>query len=227
MATSGTTTFNLDILELVEEAFERAGLELRQGYDLATARRSLNIMMLEWQNRGINLWTVEQRQVVLTTGQFLYTLEADIIDLLDHVIRRNTGVQQIDYQITRISVSTYATRTNKNVRSRPTEIYIDRQRDAPEITLWPVPESSEFTLVYWVLRRIQDVGGSTNTMDISPRFIPAIAAGLAYHIAVKKPEALNRVEMLKAIYEEQFRLAAQEDREKASLQMVPDLDTGT
>lgn len=227
MATSGTTTFNLDILELIEESFERAGLELRQGYDLATARRSLNILMLEWQNRGINLWTVEQRQIPLVTGQFIYTLGPDIIDLLDHVIRRNTGVQQIDYQITRISVSTYATRTNKNVRSRPTEIYIDRQRDAPEITLWPVPESDEFILVYWVLRRVEDVGAYGNTMDISPRFIPAIAAGLAYHIAVKKPEAMNRIEMLKGIYEEQFTLAAQQDREKASLQIVPNVDTVT
>lgn len=225
MATSGTTTFNLDFLELAEEAFERAGTELRMGYDLATARRSLNIMLLEWQNRGINLWTVEQRTLALTGGTEIYTLGGDVIDLLDHVIRQNVGIQQIDYQITRISVSTYATRAIKNTRSRPTEIYIDRQRDAPVVTLWPVPEDSSFTLVYWVLRRIQDVGDYTNTLDVNARFIPALAAGLAYRIAVKKPTAMNRIELLKALYEEEMNLAEQQDREKASLQIVPDVDT--
>ena len=221
MATSGTTLFELDAVDLIEEAFERAGGESRTGYDMRTARRSLNLMALEWQNRGINLWTVEERTLTLVPGQDRYTLGTDIIDLLEHIIRQGVGAQQIDYQMTRISVSTYATRSNKLVQSRPTEIYIDRQRDAPVITLWPVPEDNTYTLVYWIMRRIQDVGAYTNTLDAPERFLPAMAAGLAYYIAMKKPESRQFVPELKRVYDEQFAYAAEEDREKASLMIVP------
>ncbi len=224
MVVSGTSTFNPDILEMVEEAYERAGREMRSGYDLKTARRSLNILAQEWTNRGINLWTVEQRILPLVQGQLTYTLDPDIIDLIEHVIRFNTGAgdSQNDYQITRISVSTYALRTSKLVQSRPTEIYVDRQRDAPQITLWPVPNEEPMQLIYWILRRINDAGSYSNTVDMPSRFIPAMTAGLAHHIAAKIfPNDHQLISRLKIDYEEQYGLAAQEDRDRSDLRIVP------
>lgn len=222
MVVSGTTTFDLDALDIIEEAYERAGLESRTGYDVVSAARSLNLMFQEWANKGFNLWTVEERQLVLVQGQLTYTLGTDIISVLDHVIRRDSGQQQVDYQITRISVSTYARRTVKNVQSRPTEIYIDRQRDAPVITVWPVPDSGDYTLIYWILRRIDDVGANTNNMDVPFRFLPAVTAGLAYRIALKKPQvSRDRVIMLKQLADEAYNEAADEDREKATFRIVP------
>lgn len=224
MVTSDTATFSLDILEIIEEAHERAGLEVRTGYELSTARRSLNLLLIEWMNRGINLWTVDQRSLDLVRGQVSYVLDADIIDLLDHVIRLPTGLgtaNQIDYKITRTSVITYSTRTNKLVESRPTEIYVDRQRDAPEVTMWPVPDNDNYQLIYWCMRRIQDIGEYTNTADLPFRFLDALIAGLAYRIAMKKPEALPRIQDLKGSYEECFRYAAEQDREKADSRFVP------
>jgi len=223
MATSGTATYNMDILQIAEEAFERAGTELRTGYDLRTLRRSLHLMGLEWANQGINLWTIDEGTQALTAGTASYTLPADTIDLAEHSVRLDTGVgtaSQTDYSLTRISVSTYASRTNKLTQGRPTEIYIDRQTAAPEVTLWPVPDDS-YTLVYWRIRRIEDVGDNTNNYDIPARFLPCLVAGLAYQIAMKRPELATRVPTLKAIYEEQFQLAASEDREKANLVFTP------
>ena len=222
MAVSGTTDFNLDTLDIIEEAYERAGLESRSGYDIRTAVRSLNLMFQEWGSEGFNLWTVEERSLPLVRGTKTYTLGTDITSILDHIIRRDINLQQIDYNITRISVSTYARRTVKNVESRPTEIYVDRQRDAPEITLWPVPESDDYTLVYWVLRRINDVGSNVNTMDVPFRFLPAVVAGLAYRIALKRPEVPeSRISLLKQLADEAYDTAAGEDREKATFRFVP------
>lgn len=224
MVVATTTNFDLDIPDLVEEAFERCGLEVRTGYDMRTARRSLNLMMTDWANRGINLWTVEQREQALSDGIDSYTLGTDIIDLIEHVIRLPMGsgtVQQTDYQISRISVSTYATRTSKLTRSRPTEIYIDRQREAPRVTLWPVPDDTGYVLVYWFLRRIFDVGEYTNTMALPFRFLEPLAAGLAFYIAQKKPDSANRVDALEQRYERAFARAAMEDREKAPTRLIP------
>lgn len=225
MAVSGTSAFNLDIAEICEEAYERAGLEMRSGYDLATARRSLNLMGLEWANRGINLWLVEEGSVTLATGTATYTLPADTIDLLEHTLRTNNGTtNQTDTSLVRMSVSTYSQITNKLTTGTPTQIYIDRQRDAPTVTLWPVPSSTyngDFVR-YFRLRRIQDTGSkSSNTSDIPARFLPCMVAGLSYYLALKRPEAAQRIPTLKAIYEEQFDLAAEEDREKASLIFTP------
>ncbi len=224
MAVSGTSTFNPDILEMVEEAFERAGREMRSGYDLATARRSLNILAQEWTNRGINLWTVEERTLTLTEGTAEYTLDGDVIDLIEHVIRFNAGEgsSQNDYQISRASVSTYAHRTSKLMRSRPTEIYVNRLRDAPVVTLWPVPNGEPMQLVYWILRRINDAGDYSNTIDMPSRFIPAMTAGLAYHLAAKiNPDNHQLIARLEAAYERQYDLAGQEDRDRADLRIVP------
>lgn len=225
MTTSNTATFNLDINEICEESFERAGLEMRSGYDLKTARRSLNLMCLEWANRGINLWTVEEGSVTLVQGTFAYTLPADTIDLIDHVLRSNSGTSnQSDFNLARISSTTYSQIPSKLSQARPTQIYIDRQRDAPVVYLWPVPSATyngDF-IRYWRLRRVQDIGSQgDNTADIPARFLPAMVAGLAYYIAMKKPEAEQRIPVLKAVYEEQFELAASEDREKAPLAFVP------
>lgn len=230
--TSGTSSFNLDLNNLVEEAFERCGSELRTGYDLRTARRSLNLLTIEWANRGINLWTIEQGVIPLVQGQITYDLPVDTIDLLDQVVRTGTGQNQTDINITRISESTYITIPNKNAQGRPIQIWINRQSGAtypvtgvnpPKVNVWPAPDQNNYyTLVYYRLRRIQDAGeGGTHTQDIPFRFLPAMVAGLAYHMSLKIPEAMPRIEMLKAAYEQEFQLAADEDREKASLRLAP------
>lgn len=224
MTTTNTTAFNLDFAELAEEAWERAGREMRTGYDLRTARRSMNLLTIELANRGINMWTIEAGTQVLTPGQATYTLPADTIDLMDFAIRTNAGSvsNQFDLAISRISVSTYLTIPNKLTQGRPIQIYIERLRDAPQFTLWPVPDNSQtYTLAYYRLRRIQDAGSGAETQDLPFRFLPTVAAGLAYHIAIKTPDLSGRVQMLKQVYDEQFNIAAGEDREKASFRFVP------
>ena len=298
--TSGTSAFNLDLTELVEEAFERAGGELRTGYDLRTARRSLNIMFADWANRGINMWTIETGTITLVQGQNTYALPTDTIDLLEHVIRTggNAASTQADLSITRISVSTYATIPNKIQQARPIQLWIQRyngqtsptgltlngalsstattitltstvglpaagfvkidsevinygyisgntlnncfrgQQDTvavahataasvyweqlPAVTVWPTPDNAQtYQLVYWRLRRTQDAGDGVNVMDVPFRFIPCMAAGLSYYIAGKIPTGFERMPMLKAQYDEAWQLAADEDREKAALRLVP------
>ena len=221
MATSGTATFNLDLNNLVEEAFERCGAELRTGYDLRTARRSLNLLTIEWANRGINLWTIEQGTVSLTSGTITYDLPADTIDLLDHVIRTGTASNQQDINITRISNSTYATIPNKNTTGRPIQVWINRQASQPQINVWPAPDNDSYTFTYWRLRRIEDAGNGVTTQDIPFRFLPCMVAGLAYYLSLKIPGAEQRIQMLKMEYEEQFKLAADEDREKADYRIAP------
>jgi hypothetical protein len=224
MATSGTTNFNLEFTELAEEAWERAGREMRSGYDLRTARRSMNLLTIEFANRGINLWTLESGTQLLTPGIATYNLPTDTIDIIEHVIRTGAGspTLQSDLTISRISVSTYSSIPAKLTRGRPIQIFVERLRDQPRFTLWPVPDDSvQYTLAYYRLRRIQDAGTGINTPDAPFRFLPAIAAGLAYQIALKIPELAQRVPMLKAEYDEQFNLAAGEDREKASVRFVP------
>lgn len=298
--TSGATTFNLDLAELVEEAFERAGSELRTGYNLRTARRSLNIMFADWANRGINMWSIEPGTITLQQGQNTYPLPNDTIDLLEHVIRTggNLASTQADLTISRISVSTYATIPNKIQQARPIQVWIQRyngqnsptgltldgtinstatsitlssvvglpasgfvkidneiinysyisgntlsncfraQQDTtaashttgaavywaqvPAITVWPTPDAATtYVFAYWRLRRTQDAGGGVNIMDVPFRFIPCLAAGLAYYIAMKIPEGAQRLVMLKQQYDEAWELAASEDREKAALRLVP------
>ena len=301
--TTGTTGFNLDLNNLVEDAFERCGQELRTGYDLRTARRSLNIMTLEWANRGINLWTVEPGQINLNQGQIMYPLPVDTVDLLDMVTRTGTGSNQQDININRISESTYITIPNKNATGRPIQVWINRQsgqenptditlnetltatdttaddtitlsstvglaqfgfikigeetiqyggvsgntitgciravnntaiaahaigarvyvQNLPTVNVWPAPDQSNFyQFVYYRLRRIQDAGTGVTVEDIPFRFIPCLVAGLAYYLSNKLPMVdPNRIQMLKADYEQQFQLAADEDREKASVRFVP------
>ena len=298
--TSGASAFNLDLTELVEEAFERAGSELRTGYDLRTARRSLNIMFADWANRGINMWTIEPGTINFVQGQNTYALPSDTIDLLEHVIRtgQNTSSTQADLTITRISVSTYATIPNKLSQARPIQVWIQRlsgqtnpttavldgaitstattitlnsvvglagagfirlntediyytyisgntlggvyrgqnnttaaaQADGtavfvpqlPAVTVWPTPDNSTpYQFVYWRLRRVQDAGAGMETSDMNFRFLPCLVAGLAYHIAIKTPDLMPRIQMLKQIYDETFEIAAGEDREKAAVRFVP------
>ena len=298
--TSGSAAFNLDLSELVEEAFERAGGELRTGYDLRTARRSLNIMFADWANSGINMWTIEQGEIVLTQGQNTYALPDDTVDLIEHVIRTggNVSSTQADLTITRISVSTYATIPNKIQQARPIQIWIQRfdgqnsptgltlngaitatsteitlssviglpatgfikidneiinygyisgnvlnncfrgqqsttaashttttavyWAQVPAVSVWPTPDSAQqYTLVYWRLRRTQDAGGGVNVMDVPFRFIPCMAAGLAYYLALKVAGGAERLPVLKQQYDEAWQLAADEDREKAAIRFVP------
>jgi hypothetical protein len=297
--TSGLTAFNLDLSELIEEAYERAGLELRSGYDMRTARRSLNLLTIEWANRGINLWTIEQGQIIINTGQAIYALPNDTIDLLDHVIRTGTDQNQVDINISRISESTYSTIPTKNANGRPIQVWINRQsgqtntssatlngtitaadttitlsstvglattgfikidseiisyqnvsgnqllncfrgqayttaaahttgaavsiQNLPNINVWPTGDGGgPYTFVYWRLRRMQDAGSGVNVQDIPFRFITCLVAGLAFMIAAKKPEvAPERVLFLKSEYEQQWLLASQEDRDKASDRYVP------
>jgi len=296
--TSGTTEFNLDLNNLVEDAFERCGKELRTGYDLRTARRSLNLLTIEWANRGINLWTVEPGQIELDQGRIMYPLPSDTIDLLDHVTRTGTGQNQQDININRISESTYITIPNKNATGRPIQVWINRQsgqenpttiltaealdatettitltstaglaqfgfikvdnetiqyggidgndlvdcirgvnnttaathltatkiyvQNLPTINVWPAPaQGNYYSFVYYRLRRIQDAGNGVTVQDIPFRFIPALVAGLAYYLSMKLEGADQRIQMLKASYDESFQMAADEDREKASIRFVP------
>jgi hypothetical protein len=298
--TSGASAFNLDLTELVEEAYERAGSEMRTGYDLRTARRSLNIMFADWANRGINMWTIESGTIPLVQGQNTYALPDDTVDLLEHVIRTggNVSATQADLTITRISVSTYATIPNKIQQARPIQVWVQRfngqtsptglqlsgginatatqitlnsviglpttgfvkvdneiinygyisgntlyncfrgQQDTvaalhnsgatvywaqvPAITVWPTPDGAQsYQFVYWRLRRTQDAGGGVNVMDVPFRFIPCMAAGLAYYLGMKVPGAAERLDVLKQQYDEAWQLAADEDREKASVRFVP------
>jgi len=300
MTTTGSTLFNMDFTEIAEEAWERAGREMRSGYDLRTARRSMNLMTIEWQNKGINMWTMEQGFINLTPGLPTYALPVDTIDLLEHVIRtgQNTASTQADLTISRISVSTYATIPNKLQQARPIQVWIQRlsgqvnptsstldgnitstadtitlntvvglagsgfiRIDAediyytyitgnvlggvyrgqnnttaaahttgtaifvpqlPAVTLWPTPDNSTpYQFVYWRLRRVQDAGAGVETADMNFRFLPCLVAGLAYHIAIKTPDLMPRIQMLKQIYDETFEIAAGEDREKAPARFVP------
>lgn len=223
MTTSNTTAFNLDLTEIVEECFERCGSELRSGYDLKTARRSLNLLLIEWQNKGINLFTIEEGSIPLVNGTGIYDLPADTIDLLDQVVRTGTGTTQVDINLSRISSTTYATIPAKNTTARPVQVWIDRQVAKPKITLWPIPDGNgPYTFVYWRLRRIQDAGNGSNTQDIPYLFLPALIAGLSYYLSMKLPGVdINRAAALKVVYDEQFQLAADENREKASLHVVP------
>ena len=298
--TSGQSGFNLDLTDLVEEAFERAGGELRTGYDLRTARRSLNIMFADWANRGINLWTIETGVIDFVQGQNTYALPDDTIDLLEHVIRTggNIASTQADLTITRISVSTYATIPNKITQARPIQVWIQRYngqtsptgltldgaitstatqitldstvglpaagfvkigseiinygyidgnvlyncfraqqnttaashadntavywQQVPAVTVWPTPDNAQqYQFVYWRLRRTQDAGGGVNIMDVPFRFLPCMVAGLSYYLAGKIPQGAERLQFLKAQYDEAWELAAQEDHEKAALRLVP------
>jgi hypothetical protein len=231
MTTTGTTAFDLNLNDLCEEAFERTGAELRTGYDLRTARRSLNLLFMDWSNRGINLWTVDTGSIPMVYNTTTYSLPADTVDLLDSVIRTQSGINQTDITISRISGSTYSTIPNKNAQGRPIQVWINRQSGAtypstgvsyPTINVWPVPDQSNYyTFVYWRLRRIQDAGNGVNTMDVPFRFVPAMVAGLAYYLAMKLPDALPRVQMLKAVYDETWQTASDEDREKASIRLSP------
>jgi hypothetical protein len=224
MATSGTTAFNLDLTEIVEEAFERAGSEMRTGYDLRTARRSLNLLFADWANRGLNMWTFEQGTIALVPGTATYNLPADTVDLMEHVIRTGAGSAstQADLTITRISVSTYATIPNKLQQARPIQVWIERRQEIPTITVWPVPDNSQvYTFVYWRLKRIDDAGTGIDTMDVPFRFLPCMVAGLAYYLALKVPNGAERLPVLKQQYDEAWDLASTEDREKASVRFVP------
>ncbi len=238
MTASGVANLTLDIAELVEEACERAGLELRTGYQMRTARRSLNLLSMEWANRGLNLWTVDQQEVLLVPGQATYELPEDTIDMIEQVVRVNTSGQNTDYNLERISVSTYAQIPNKASQARPVQIYVQRIGGgaAPltgaevnsKFTLWPVPDQA-YSVVYWRLRRLQNTGDSaSNTMDVPFRFVPALVAGLAYNMALKssRPEVRGNIPFLKQAYEEAFDLAAAEDRDRSSVRFVPWTGTG-
>jgi hypothetical protein len=238
--TTTTTSFNPTLNDLIEESFERCGLELRSGYDFRTARRSLNFMLTEWANRGINLWTIEQGQITLVQGTATYDLPVDTVDLLEHVIRTfpNSTANQTDININRISVSTYATIPNKLTQARPIQVWVNRRSGQttdgeilhPQINVWPSPdqgtqESPYYYFVYWRLRRMYDAGNGANVEDIPFRFQNALVAGLAYMLSVKLPDALQRVPMLKQQYDEAWELAAGEDREKAPDRLVPRMIT--
>ena len=304
MTTSGTASFNMNFTEIAEEAYERAGREMRTGYDLRTARRSLNLLTIEWANRGINMWTIEQGTIDLVQGLNTYALPTDTIDLLDQVIRTqpNNISTQADLNLTRISVSTYATIPNKLTQARPIQVWVQRMSgqtelttitlngtitstattitlsstaglatsgyikldseiiyygyitgntiyscsrgqagttaaahttgaavsvpSLPAVTVWPTPDQGSvgnpyYQIVYWRMRRVEDIGGGIRTADMPFRFLPAMVAGLAYYIATKNPELANRIDLLKSQYEEQYQLAAGEDREKAAIRFVP------
>ena len=216
MATSSSTNFDLDVAEYIEEAYERCGLETRTGYDLQTAKRSLNIMLAEWANRGLNQWTIEQRTQALTASDSEYSLGTDIIDILSLVVRRSGT----DFSMTRISRDAFLNLPNKTSTGRPTQYFLDRQI-TPNLKLYPTPENSTVVIHFDALTRIQDADTQVNTMEIPFRFIPCLTAGLAYYIAMKK--APDRIQLLKTVYEEEFERAMGEDRDRSSFTVTPQL----
>lgn len=220
MTTSGTSTFNLDLAEAIEEGYERIGIESDTGYDIRTARRSLNLLSLEWANRQVNLWTIEVGTIALLANTATYDLPVDTVDLLDVVIRTTSGGVNSDLAIGRLSVGNYSSIPTKDSTGRPVQFYVNRQAVTPTVTVWPVPPDTSYTLVYWRMRRIQDTGqDGSYTLDIPARFLPPLVSGLAYYLAMKR--APERLTELKAIYDEQFLLATNEDRERASFQVRP------
>jgi hypothetical protein len=214
MATSGSTDFELDVSDYIEEAFERCGLEVRTSYDYKTARRSINLMLAEWANRGLNQWTIAQRSQALTQSTGDYDLTSDIIDVLSVVVRRSGT----DYALERLSRDDYLSIPTKTTEGRPTQFFLDRQI-TPRLKLWPVPENSTDVVYYDALTRMEDADKLVNTMEVPFRFYPCLAAGLAYYLAIKR--APNRVQLLKAVYEEEFERAMTEDRDRASFNVVP------
>jgi hypothetical protein len=216
MTISGTTNFELDVAEYIEEAFERCGLEVRTGYDLKTAKRSMNLLFADWANRGLNQWTIAQRTVTTVAGDGSYDLGTDVIDILSLVVRRNGT----DYALDRISRDEYLNIPTKTTQGRPTQYFVDRQIN-PSLKVWPLPENSTDIILYDALTRVDDAGSYTNTIGVPFRFYPALAAGLAYYIGIKR--APERVQILKALYEEELGRAMDEDRDRASFRISPDL----
>lgn len=214
MATSGSRDFNLDVGEIIEEAYERCGLEVRTGYDARTARRSLNLMFADWANRGLNLWTVAQGTTNLVQGTSTYTLTADVVGMLEMVLRRDGT----DYEVERISRGDYLTFPNKTDQGRPSQFYFNRQID-PIITLWQTPENSTDQLIYYYVQRIEDADALVNTTDMPFRFYPCMVAGLSYYLSMKR--APERIQILKAVYEEEFQRAAEEDEDRVPLKLQP------
>jgi hypothetical protein len=222
MATSGVATFNPDFTEIIDEAYERCGIESRTGYDLRTATRTLDFMFAEWASRGLNLWTIEQRSLALSPGVALYDLPLDTVNVLSAVIRTGTGQQQQDVIIDRVSRAEYLHVPNKNTQSRPAQYYVERTT-VPKLFVYPSPDATQaYTLRYYAIRRIQNAGDATNTADVDFRFLPCLVAGLAYHLALKR--APDRMQVLKALYEEEFQRAAYADRDTASVYLLPSGD---
>jgi len=222
---SGTTLFNPDLSEIVEEAYERIGLEVRTGYQWRTARRSLNYLITSWANQGLNMWTFTPADITLAQGQGTYDLPADCIDIIEQVIRQNQGSQynQTDIIIPRIALPTYAAIPNKLAQGRPVQVYVDRQSPIPTINVWPVPNQSGYIFHYWYLRRMDDAGANgQTTQDVPFRFYEALTAGLAYQLAMKQSDLdANRIQLLKANYDEALQLAKDEDRDRSPVRFVP------
>ena len=216
MTVSGSTDFELDVADYIEEAFERCGLEVRTGYDLKTAKRSLNLMFADWANRGLNQWTIEQRTQALTASDGEYSIGTDVIDILSLVIRRDGT----DFALDRVSRDTFLNIPTKTTTGRPTQFFLDRQI-TPNLKLWPLPENSTDTVIYDALTRLNDADTFINTLEIPFRFYPCLAAGLAYYISMKR--APDRIQLLKSVYEEEFNRAMDEDRDRASFRVAPDL----
>lgn len=217
MATSGSRDFNLDVSDIIEEAYERCGIEVRTGYDARTARRSMNLMFADWANRGVNLWTVRQATITLTQGQSTETLTSDVVDILEVALRRSGT----DYDLSKISRGDYLSVPTKTTQGRPSQFYFNRQV-LPEITLWPAPDNSTDQLVYYYIRRIEDADALVNDVELPFRFLPCAVAGMAYYIALKK--APDRIQLLKTVYEEEFQRAADEDEDRVSLKLQPSIE---
>ena len=216
MATSNSRDFDLDVGEIIEEAYERCGLEMRTGYDARTARRSLNLMFADWANRGLNMWTVTQATKAITSGTATYSFDATYVDLLEVVLRNSSGT---DFTLSQMSRSEYLTTPNKTTTGQPSQYFFDRQT-IPTITLWATPNAS-YTLVYYYVSRIQDADALVNNADAPFRFLPCMVAGLAYYLAMKK--APDRVQLLKAVYEDEFQRAAAEDANSTPLKLTPSM----
>jgi hypothetical protein len=225
MATSGTTTFNLDLSDIMEEAYELCGLTMRSGYDYRTARRALNLIFLEWQNKGLNLWKIEQATQALTAGTSSYAAETSALEIVDAFLRTDSGNtdKQFDQQLTRISRTEYNHQAKKLLQSKPTQFFADKGTSGINIVLWATPDDAQtYTLVYDYIKRIEDAGSvASNNADVPARYLPCLTYALAYNIACKEPDAMNRVPMIKQRYNELWQEVSESDRERAAVKFVP------
>lgn len=213
--------FSLDLVEIIEEAYERCGAELLSGYDFRTARRSLNLLFADWANRGVNLWTLESGSIPLQAGVAAYDIPDDTVDLLDMSMRTGTGSRQQDLHISRITAVAYNSIAHKNNTGRPIQIMVERGTYRPSVTVWPIPDNSSYTLVYWRMRRIKDAGTGATGHDVPFRMLPSLASGLAYYLSFKVPGGLERMVALKGVYDEDWQRASDEDRDRSTFRMVP------
>ena len=224
MATSGTKTWTLYVDEVIDEAISRIGSDPTTGKEASSARRTLNIMMRDWGNRGVQLWTIDETTQTVTEGTANYTLDTYLVDITEAVLSRTENSVRTDFQMSKINREDYMNIPVKSTKGRPSQFWLDMKRAAPVVYLYPTPENSTDVFRYKRRNRIEDITASTESIDIPDRFLPCAVSGLSFYMAQKRPQIdINRRQELKLQYEEEFKRALDDGREKVDLRIVPNI----